>query len=67
MKDLLYVKNFHQPVFTTEKPYNKTEDEWTLLHRQVCGYIRQWVDGNVLNHISGEKHAKSLWDKFEQL
>jgi cell division cycle protein 20 (cofactor of APC complex) len=54
-------------VFATEKPDNKTDDQWTLLHRQVCGYIRQWVDDNVLNHISGEKHAKSLWDKLEQL
>jgi cell division cycle protein 20 (cofactor of APC complex) len=67
MEDLLYVKNFHEPVFATEKPDNKTDDQWTLLHRQVCGYIRQWVDDNVLNHISGEKHAKSLWDKLEQL
>ncbi|KAK2382824.1 zinc knuckle (CCHC-type) family protein [Trifolium repens] len=67
MEDLLYVKNFHEPVFATEKPDNKTDDQWTLLHRQVCGYIRQWVDDNVLNHTSGEKHAKSLWDKLEQL
>ncbi|PNX89609.1 hypothetical protein L195_g045731 [Trifolium pratense] len=67
MKDLLYVKNFHEPVFATEKPTGKTDDEWNLLHRQVCGYIQQWVDDNVLNHISGEKHTKSLWDKLEQL
>jgi len=33
----------------------------------MCGYIRQWVDDNVLNHISGENNAKSLWDKLEQL
>ena len=59
MEDLLYVKNFHEPVFATEKPDNKADDQWTLLHRQVCGYIRQWVDENVLNHISGEKHVKS--------
>jgi hypothetical protein len=41
MEDLFYVKNFHEPVFATEKPDNKTDDQWTLLHRQVCGYIRQ--------------------------
>ncbi|MCI11096.1 hypothetical protein A2U01_0032196, partial [Trifolium medium] len=34
MENLLYVKNFHQPVFTIEKPTDKTDDEWTLLHRQ---------------------------------
>lgn len=37
------------------------------MHRQVCGYIRQWVDDNVLNHISGETHARTLWNKLEQL
>ena len=38
-----------------------------MLHRQVCGYIRQWVDDNVFNHVSEEKHARSLWNKLEQL
>ena len=50
-KDLLYVKNFYKPVFTSVKPNNKTNEEWNLFHRQVCGLIRQWVDKNVLNHI----------------
>ena len=27
MEDLLYVKNFYQPVFTTVNPYNKTDEE----------------------------------------
>ena len=67
MEDLLYVKDYHLPVFTTEKPDNKSDAEWTLIHRQVCGYIRQWVDDNVLNHISGETHARTLWDKLEEL
>ena len=34
---------------------------------QVCGYIRQWIDDNVLNHVSEEKHARSLWTNLEQL
>ena len=25
------------------------------------------VDDNVLNHVSEEKHARSLWNKLEQL
>ena len=50
MEDLLYVKNFYKPVFTTVKPDNITDEEWNLLHRQVCGFIRQWVDDNVLNN-----------------
>ena len=67
MEDLLYVKNFYKPVFTTIKPDNKTDKEWNLLHRQVCGFIRQWVDDNVLNHISGETHARTLWEHLESL
>ncbi|KAK0591197.1 hypothetical protein LWI29_036862 [Acer saccharum] len=67
MEDLLYVKDYHLPVFTTEKPDNKSDAEWTLLHRQVCGFIRQWVNDNVLNHISGETHARTLWNKLEEL
>ena len=37
------------------------------MHRQVCGYIRQWVDDNVLNHITGETHACTLWTTLEKL
>ncbi|GJX71625.1 hypothetical protein Tco_0308796 [Tanacetum coccineum] len=51
MEDFLYVKDYYLAVFTTEKPENKTYAEWTILHRKVYGYIRQWVDDNVLNHI----------------
>ena len=67
MKDLLYVKNFYKPVFTNVKPDNITDEEWSLLHRQVCGFIRQWVGDNVLNHISGETHARTLWEHLESL
>ncbi|GJZ46052.1 putative RNA-directed DNA polymerase [Tanacetum coccineum] len=35
MEDLLYVKDYYLPVFTTEKPENKTDAEWTILHRQL--------------------------------
>ena len=34
---------------------------------QVCGFIRQWVEDNVLNHIANDTHAKTLWDKLESL
>ncbi|GKD16351.1 putative RNA-directed DNA polymerase [Tanacetum coccineum] len=40
MEDLLYVKDYYLPVFSTEKPENKTDTEWTILHRQVCVNIR---------------------------
>ena len=65
MEDLLYVKDYYLPMFASKNPKNKTDAKWNLLHRQVCGYIRQWVDDNVLNHVSEEKHAQSLWNKLE--
>ena len=67
MEDLLYAKNFYKPVFITIKPNNKADKKWNMLHRQVCGFIRQWVDDNVLNHISGETHARTLWGHLESL
>ncbi|GJY62668.1 retrovirus-related pol polyprotein from transposon TNT 1-94 [Tanacetum coccineum] len=40
MEDLLYVKDYYLPVFTTEKPENKTDAEWTILHIQDSGYYK---------------------------
>ena len=67
MEDLLYVKEYHKLVFNTEKPEDKSEDEWRVLHRQACGFIRPWVDDNVLNHTSDETHTRTLWQKLEEL
>lgn len=67
MEDLLYVKGFHVPVFSTEKPERKSDEEWNLLHRQVCEYIRQWVDDNELNHVSKVSNARTLWTALEEL
>ena len=67
MKDLLFVKNLHLPVFSTQKPESKTDEEWEFEHQQVCGFIRQWVDDNVYNHIANETHARALWNQIESL
>ncbi|KAK9050656.1 hypothetical protein SSX86_030374 [Deinandra increscens subsp. villosa] len=67
MEDLLYVNGFHQPITCSEKPDDKTDEEWNLLNRRVCGYIRQWIDDNVLNHVSGDTNAHKLWSKLEQM
>jgi len=55
MEDLHYVKNFHTPIFGNEKPSNISDDGRNLLHRQVCGCIRMWIDDNVLNQIIGRQ------------
>ena len=67
MKDLLFVKSLHLPVFASQKLESKNDDDWNFENEQVCGFIRQFVDDNVYNHISNESHAKTLWNKLESL
>lgn len=67
MKDLLLVKKMHLLVFASTKPQFMTDEDWKFMHLQVCGYIRQWVEDNVKNHIVNETHTRSLWDKFETI
>ena len=33
MKDLLFVKSMHLPVFATEKPESKFDEEWDFEHQ----------------------------------
>ena len=67
MKDLLFVRNMHLPAFATKKPGSKSDEEWAFEHQQVCGFIRQYVDDNVYNHIANETEGKTLWEKIESL
>ncbi|MCF8701943.1 hypothetical protein L3054_11210 [Corynebacterium sp. MC-10] len=60
MEDLLVVKNMDLPIFATEKPETKSEEEWRRDHRQVCGFIRQFVGDNVYGLIANESHARTL-------
>jgi hypothetical protein len=60
-KDLLYVKEYWKLVFSTEMPDDMKQDQWEVLHLQAYGFIQQWVDDNVLNHIIDETHARTLW------
>ena len=67
MKDLLFVKKMHLPVFATQKPDSMSDEDWDFEHQQVCGFIRQFVEDNVYNHIANETHARTLWEKIESL
>ncbi|RDY05718.1 hypothetical protein CR513_10416, partial [Mucuna pruriens] len=60
MKDLLFIKKMHLPVFTAQKLESMSNEEWDFEHQQVC-------DDNVYNHITSEIHAMTLWDKIESL
>ncbi|VFQ72576.1 unnamed protein product [Cuscuta campestris] len=55
------------PVFSIEKPESKSDEEWKRDHRQVCGFIRQYVGDNVYGLIANETHARSLWEKLESM
>ncbi|GJW67627.1 putative RNA-directed DNA polymerase [Tanacetum coccineum] len=55
MEDLFYVKDYYLPVFSTKKPENKTDAEWTILHRQ-----------GIINQLAGmgikfEDEIQGLW------
>ncbi|KAG8478926.1 hypothetical protein CXB51_028925 [Gossypium anomalum] len=67
MKDLLFVKALHLSVFTTQKPDSKSDEEWEFEHQQVCGFIREFVEENIYNHIDQETHTRTLWEKLESL
>lgn len=58
MEALLFVKEFHVPVFEEKKREKKTDEKCKLLHHQVYGLIRQWIDDNVLHHIEIETDAR---------
>ncbi|KAG6431267.1 hypothetical protein SASPL_109345 [Salvia splendens] len=54
-------------VFYAQKPESKSDEEWEFEHHQVCGFIRQFVEENVYHHVDQETHARTLWDKLENL
>ncbi|GJW49182.1 retrovirus-related pol polyprotein from transposon TNT 1-94 [Tanacetum coccineum] len=55
MEDLLYVKDYYLPIFSTKKPKNQTDAEWTILHRQ--GIISQLAGIG----IKFEDEIQGLW------
>ncbi|GJY26434.1 putative RNA-directed DNA polymerase [Tanacetum coccineum] len=67
MEDLLYVKDYYLPVFSTEKPENKTDAEWTILHRQY-GYQFEEANSSVCFLVLNYRiHGKSFEDILDQL
>ncbi|RDX99128.1 hypothetical protein CR513_17864, partial [Mucuna pruriens] len=65
IKDLLFVKKMHLPVFAAQKPESMSNEEWDFEHQQVYGFIRLFVDDNVYNHITSEIHARTFL-KFKE-
>jgi len=67
MKDLLFVKKMHFPIFGTQKPDSMFDEEWGFEHERVCGFIRHFVDEPINNLISHETHAGTMWQTLESL
>ena len=67
MKDLLFVKNMHIPVFGAQKPESMSDEEWGFEHERVCGFIRHFVDEPIYNLIAHETHARTMWQTLESL
>ncbi|PWA95872.1 hypothetical protein CTI12_AA044980 [Artemisia annua] len=57
MEDFLYVKDYYLPVFSTEKPENKTNAEWTILHRQINTPLNRGIK-ELKTHVDVEAFLK---------
>lgn len=51
----------------SQKLKNKSDEDCAFQHEMVCGFLRQWVDDNVLNHIANDSLGRTLWEKLETL
>ena len=63
MKDLLFVMKLYLQVFATVK----SDDECEFEHKQVCGFICQFIEHNMYDHICTVSYAQALWQKLEEL
>ena len=67
MKDLLFVKNMHIPVFGAQKLDSMSDEEWGFEHECVCGFIKHFVDEPIYNLIAHETHARTMCQTLESL
>ena len=57
MKDLLFVKNIHLPIFSTQKSDSMSDEEWGFEHERVCDFIRHFVDEHHSISTSAEPNS----------
>ena len=67
MKDFLFVKNMHLPVFDTQKPDSMSDEKWGFEHERVYAFIKHSVDKPIYNLISPKTHAGTMWQTLESL
>ncbi|CAN0846213.1 Retrovirus-related Pol polyprotein from transposon TNT 1-94 [Linum grandiflorum] len=68
MEDILFCKDLYEPIESgSEKPEDKTEKEWEVLHRKAVAIIRQWIDQSIFHHVAKDTRADELWQKLESM
>ena len=48
----------------TAKAESSVMAEWIKMDKKYMSLIRQWLELNVYNHVTGTKTSKELWDKL---
>ena len=68
MEDVLYCKDFHDPIKgDSAKPSEMFDKDWVKLNRKTIGCIRQCIDVSLFHHISQVTNAEALWEKLKGL
>ena len=64
MEDILYVKDWYEPILRENIPSGIVAKEWEILNQKVVGTIIQFLDLSVLQHSANEHNAVKLWKKL---
>ena len=68
MKDLLYMKDLHEPIKGKEAWCADLDDKkWAQLNQNIVGTIRSCIDQSVYHHVAKESGVDILWRKLEMI
>ena len=68
MKDLLYMKNLHEPIEGEEvRPVDLDDKKLTQLNQKIVSTIILWIDQSVYHHIVKESRVNVHWRKLETI
>ena len=66
--DYLYCKDLYLPIVNKGvKPSQMKDEEWDPINRKATAHIRKWIDVSVINNVSEEDDAYTVWTKLEEL
>ena len=68
MEDLLNCKDLYDPIEGyNAKSNDMSNDGWKKLKKKTLGFIRQWVDISLYNHVAKETDPQTLWKNLENM